>query len=189
MFAAASPWVQRFLPLIPRGPLPVLDLACGEGRHLRLLIGQGYKATGLDKRITGLADILGEPALELIQRDLEDGSDWPLAGRQFGGVIITNYLHRPLFPNIIDVISPGGVLIYETFMVGHERIGRPSSPAYLLEPGELLTAFGERLQVVAFEQGEVSSPRQAVVQRIVARAPSPDNLPTTLPSSGANSPW
>ena len=89
MFDMSSAWVRRFLPLIPRGSLPVLDLACGEGRHLRLLIGNAYRATGVDKRMVGLADLLGDSSLEFIQRDLEDaqqdGSDAPSATQPPGG--------------------------------------------------------------------------------------------------------
>jgi SAM-dependent methyltransferase len=186
MFDAASAWVRRYLPLVPRSSGPVLDLACGEGRHLRLLIGSGYRATGIDRRVVGLADLLGEPSLELMQHDLEapvaEGGGWPFTGRQFGGVIVTNYLHRPLFEPIIDVLAPGGVLIYETFMVGNERYGSPSSPDYLLQPGELLAAFGAALDIIAFEQGEVSLPRQAVVQRLVARQPAAGLPFPVLPS-------
>ena len=186
MFDMSSAWVRRFLPLIPRGSLPVLDLACGEGRHLRLLIGNAYRATGVDKRMVGHADLLGDPSLEFIQRDLEDaqqdGSDWPFEGRQFAGVIVSNYLYRPILPKLPGLLAPGGILLYETFMTGHERFGQPSNPDYLLQPNELLAAFMDELEVVAFEQGEIGSPRQAMVQRIAARRPSPNDPGTSIPS-------
>ncbi|MEO0392426.1 MAG: class I SAM-dependent methyltransferase [Pseudomonadota bacterium] len=159
------------MPLIPRGVGPVLDLACGEGRHIRPLLINGYQVVGVDKRMVGLADVLGEPALSLVQRDLEDGSDWPFDPDQFAGIVVTNYLYRPLLPILAAALAPGGVLIYETFMDGHQQFGQPSNPDYLLQPHELLTAFMGPLEVVAFEQGEVSHPRQAMVQRLVARRP------------------
>ncbi len=97
-----------------------------------------------------------------MQADLEDGSPWPFPGQRFGGIVVTNYLHRPLLPVLAQSLAEGGVLIYETFMVGNEKYGKPSNPKFLLQPGELLQAFGG-LTVVAFEQG---STERAVVQRI-----------------------
>jgi hypothetical protein len=98
----------------------------------------------------------------------------------FDVVVVTNYLFRPLLPQLLNLVQPGGVLIYETFMVGHERFGKPSNPAYLLRPGELLDVVRGRMAVVAFEQGEVASPRQAMVQRICAVRASGSSL--ILPS-------
>ena len=104
------------------------------------------------------------PAVRFVQADLEDGSPWPFAGRQFGGIVVTNYLHRPLLPVLAGALGEGGVLIYETFMAGNERYGRPSNPNFLLRPGELLQAFG-LLTIVAFEQGDTGN---AVLQRLCA---------------------
>ena len=103
-----------------------------------------------------------------IKANLEDGSPWPLGGQLFGGIVVTNYLYRPLFPAIVESLAPGGILIYETFMLGNERYGRPSNPDYLLRPGELLEAFSA-LSVIAFEQGPVERPKAAVIQRLCAR--------------------
>lgn len=98
--------------------------------------------------------------------DLEDGTNWPLGGG-YDGVIVTNYLHRPLFPAIEASLVEGGILLYETFALGNERFGRPSNPDFLLRPGELLAAF-PALTAIAFEQGSVERPRPAVVQRLAA---------------------
>ena len=81
------------------------------------------------------------PGVEFLRADLEDGSPWPFAGRRFGGIVVTNYLHRPLFSHLAAALDEGGVLVYETFMLGNERFGKPSNPAFLLHPGELLKAF------------------------------------------------
>ena len=105
-----------------------------------------------------------------IAADLEGGGPWPLGGRRFEGVVVTNYLHRPLLPRLVDSLAPGGVLIYETFARGNERFGRPSNPAFLLAPGELLEAVRGRLQIVAYEHGVVARPKPAVVQRLCAAA-------------------
>ncbi|WP_377808364.1 methyltransferase domain-containing protein [Azospirillum sp. A29] len=175
-----SPWVERFAPLVRAGG-PVLDLACGGGRHLRLFRRLGHPVVGLDRDLGGVADLGGGTNVTLVQADLESGdsgispTSLPLDGT-FAGIVVTNYLHRPLFPAILATLEPGGVLIYETFADGNARFGRPSSPDFLLRRGELLEAVRGRLQVVAFEQGELSVPKPAVVQRICAVA-GDDPLP------------
>ena len=107
------------------------------------------------------------PGARFIQADLENGSPWPLPGERFEGVVVTNYLYRPLFARLLESLSPGGVLIYETFMLGNERFGKPSNPAFLLRPGELLETFRE-LSIQGFEEGEVAEPKPAMIQRLCA---------------------
>ncbi len=154
-----SAWVARWSPLIPAGA--VLDVASGAGRHARLLQQKGYEVTAVDRAPQSI------PGVSCVQADLEDGSPWPFAGRRFAGIVVANYLHRPLFEVIRESLCAGGVLIYETFMVGNERYGKPSNPDFLLRPGELLEAFAE-LTPIAFEQGTVERPKPAVVQRLCA---------------------
>jgi SAM-dependent methyltransferase len=139
---------MRFAALVPSGGA-VLDLACGAGRHARLFASRGHPVTAVDRDI---APVDGLAGVEAIQADLEDGSPWPLGDRRFAGVVVTNYLYRPLFPAICAAVAPDGVLIYETFMAGHERFGKPSNPAFLLRQDELL-ALTKPLSVIAFEQG------------------------------------
>ena len=146
----------------------VLDVAAGRGRHSRFLAERGHKVTALDRDTSALAP---HPDIEIVQADLEDGSPWPLPGRTFGAVVVTNYLHRPLFAALLDAIAPGGVLLYETFMEGNERFGRPSNPAFLLKDGELLDLARGRLSVTAYEARMISEPKMAMVQRIAARRP------------------
>jgi SAM-dependent methyltransferase len=172
----ASVWVLRFAGLIRPGG-EVLDLACGEGRHARPLAGLGLRVEVVDRDAEALAALAGMGNVSVRRADLEGGA-WPYAGRGFDGIVVTNYLHRPLFPRLVDALNEGGVLIYETFMLGNERFGRPSNPDFLLRPGELLEAFGQALHVVAFEQGEVAQPKPAVVQRLCAvRGAGPLRLP------------
>ena len=154
-----SAWVERWAPLVPRGR--VLDLACGGGRHARLFASLGHQVVAVDREPQSIAGV------RFVRADLEDGSPWPLPGEQFQGIVVTNYLHRPLFAAIEQSLAPGGVLIYETFMQGNERYGKPSNPAFLLAPGELWRAFGG-LHVVAFEQGRVREPKPAMIQRLCA---------------------
>lgn len=145
----------------------MLDLACGRGRHARLFLERGHPVTAVDIDVSGLADLHGQPQLEVIRADLES-APWPLPGRRFGAVVVTNYLWRPLFGTILDAIDDGGVLLYETFALGNEAYRRPSNPDFLLAPGELLEAVRGRLRVVAYEHGHVDRPRPAIKQRLCA---------------------
>ncbi len=178
-----SAWVRRFVPLIrPRGR--VLDLAAGSGRHTALLRENGHAVVAADRDTAALAVLFtDDPGCAIRTLDLEDGAGWTL-GQGYDGIVIANYLHRPLFPALIAALAPGGILIYETFAAGNERFGRPSNPEFLLRPGELLAAFGAALAVIAFEQGVVDRPRPAVVQRIAA---AQDGQPLPLPPGPAAS--
>lgn len=170
-----SPWVTRFAALIPAGGT-VLDLACGAGRHARMLASLGYAVEAVDDNADALAQLADVPGITTRQANLE-GGPWPYYGFAFDGIVVTNYLHRPLMPHLARALAEGGVMIYETFMIGNERFGKPSNPAYLLRAGELLEVLGRRFSVVAFEQGEVSHPRPAVVQRICVRRGNGFSLP------------
>jgi SAM-dependent methyltransferase len=156
---AASGWVVRWAHLVERGP--VLDVACGAGRHAILFAKRGLEVVAVDREPQTI------PGVRFVPADLERGSPWPFPGKRFAALVVTNYLHRPLLPTLAASLDDGGVVIYETFMVGNERYGRPSNPDFLLRPGELLQAFG-MLTVVAFEQGLLDGSRPAVVQRICA---------------------
>ena len=159
--AAPSPWVVRFADLVPKGAV-VLDVAAGSGRHARLFVERGNRVVALDRDVR---DLRAHSHLEVVEADLENGGPWPLGERRFGAIVVTNYLHRPLLPLLVDRLEPGGVLVYETFARGNERFGKPSNPDFLLERGELLRAVAGKLRVVAFEDAALSD---RVVQRIVA---------------------
>ncbi len=174
-----SPWVVRFSALVPSGA-SVLDLACGAGRHARWFAGRGARVLAIDRDAALLAGLAGVANVDTRCEDLEAGP-WPLGHARFDAVIVTNYLHRPLFGYLRAALAPGGLLVYETFARGNERYGRPSNPAFLLEPGELLVAFGRDLTVLAFEQGDVrSGARAAVIERIAAADPA-RHWPPLLP--------
>ena len=147
----------------------MLDVACGRGRHLRYLRSLGLAAVAVDSDAQALAALRSLEGVEICVADIE-GGPWPFAPAGFDGVVVTNYLHRPVFPHLVGALRPGGVLIYETFAAGNERYGRPSNPDFLLEPGELLRRV-EPLSVIAFEQGLISTPKQALMQRICALRP------------------
>jgi SAM-dependent methyltransferase len=161
-----SPWVVRWAPLVPPGG-DVLDLACGSGRHARHFAARGGRVLAVDRDAAALASLSGVTGVVTRAADLE-GAAWPFAPSSFDAIVVANYLHRPLFGPIVAALRPGGVLVYETFMVGNERFGKPSNPHFLLRPGELLALVQGRLEVIAFEQGAVDAPRPAVVQRVCA---------------------
>lgn len=164
---APSPWVRRFAPLVPAGGR-VLDLACGNGRHARLFLERGYPVVAIDRETDTVADLASAPGVEVVTADLEDGG-WPLAGRRFAGIVVVNYLYRPLFSHLLDALAEGGVFIYETFARGNERFARPRNPDHLLRSGELIDLVGSRLQIVGYEHGLVETgPLPGVIQRICA---------------------
>ncbi|TFY96742.1 class I SAM-dependent methyltransferase [Ramlibacter rhizophilus] len=164
---APSEWIVRWSHLAPAAGA-VLDVACGRGRHLRWFAARGHAVLGVDRDQAALDSVHGLG--ETLAADIENGP-WPLAGRRFGVVVVTNYLWRPLLPTLVASVAPGGLLLYETFAVGNETVGKPSRPDFLLRPGELLDAC-EGLRVVAYEDGFRADPER-FVQRIAAVRPDP----------------
>jgi SAM-dependent methyltransferase len=160
-----SPWVQQWAALIRPGGA-VLDLACGAGRHARLLARLGFEVDAVDRDPALFTD--PPSRVTLLGADLE-GARWPYGERRFDGIVVTNYLHRPLLPVLLRSLEPGGLLVYETFARGNERFGKPSNPDFLLAPGELLEAVRGKLRVIAYEDRVVEEPKPAALQRICAR--------------------
>ncbi len=163
-----SAWVQRFASRVPsRGQ--VLDLACGSGRHSRLFLERGHPVLAVDRDLSRISELGVQEDFQDREIDLEDGSPFPFAAGSFAGVVVTNYLFRPILPQIIQAVAVGGVLIYETFALGNERFGRPSNPDFLLTPGELLDAVAGQMRVLAYEDLILDAPKPAAVQRICAQ--------------------
>ncbi len=191
---AASPWVRRFLPLIEKNNGPVLDLACGSGRHTRLLLDAGYEVWSLDKDAS-LLEPLTLLGARCFQHDLEMPRDanlvngtgsWPFDANTFSAIIVTNYLHRPLLSKLTSSLKAGGILIYETFAAGNEAYGSPTNPDFLLQPGELIEYYLSQAMpcrknhCIAYEHGRINHPRPAVVQRICLRSISVTSVIDTL---------
>jgi len=164
----ASAWIQRFSHLVPAGGT-VLDVACGQGRHVHWFAQRGHPCVGIDRSADALAAL--PASARRVCADIESGA-WPLPGTQFAAVVVTNYLWRALLPTLVASVAPGGVLLYETFADGNARFGKPSRPDFLLQPGELLRACAGELQVVAYEDGFLDGPPRCV-QRIAARRLAP----------------
>jgi SAM-dependent methyltransferase len=160
---APSEWIRRFAPQVVANGT-VLDVACGGGRHGRLFL-ESHRVCFLDRDLGGVEDLRGTAAAELLQADIEAGP-WPLKGRAFDAVVVTNYLWRPLFPELLASLKPSALLIYETFMIGNERFGKPSNPDFLLKPNELFDLCRETCDILAFEQGKNTN---SVRQRICAQ--------------------
>ena len=162
-----SPWLIAQAVHLPLAGC-ILDLACGSGRHARYLAGQKHPVFAVDRNSEAISALQGLPGIEAEVMELE-GEEWPLAGQQFAGIVVTNYLWRPRLPDLLALLAPGGVLIYETFMLGNEAYGKPSRPDFLLRPGELrelATAAG--LRVIDFVEGYVDRPKPAMRQAICA---------------------
>jgi SAM-dependent methyltransferase len=166
MLPPPSDWVESWVSVIPQGG-KVLDIACGSGRHARYLAALGFTVEAVDNDLSACADLLAIQGVSLRQFNLES-EPWPYAPSSFQGVVVTNYLHRPLFPDLIETLAPGGVLIYETFALGNERYGRPKNPNYLLLSGELLEVVRGKLRVLAYQDVLLERPHLACVQRICA---------------------
>jgi SAM-dependent methyltransferase len=191
--ASTSTWVQRFIPLINKNAGPVLDLACGGGRHTRLLLDAGFEVWSLDQNAS-LLEPLSLLGARCFQHDLEaehvgvemgGKGNWPFEANLFSAIVVTNYLYRPLFPSLTNSLKDDGVLIYETFAVGNEAYGSPRNPDFLLQPGELIEFYlsqampGRKNHCIAFEHGYLAHPRPAVVQRICLRSVSVVSIMST----------
>jgi SAM-dependent methyltransferase len=163
--ATPSAWVRRWAAWIRPGGA-VLDVACGAGRHARFLAQLGFEVDAVDRDVTAFDG--APPNVALLQADIE-AQTWPYAGRRFDAIVVANYLHRPLLPVLVDSLESGGLLVYETFAAGNERFGKPSNPAFLLQPGELLDAVRGKLRIIAYEDLVVEEPRPAAIQRLCAR--------------------
>jgi SAM-dependent methyltransferase len=152
----------------------VLDLACGRGRHALAAARTGRFVIALDRSRARLAELAGTARASALHvhpllADVEANDTIPLASASCGAVLVFRYLHRPLAPEIVRVLRPGGLLLYETFMRKHREIAEhPRNPAFLLEPGELPRLFST-LETLRAEEALVEAPAPEAVARLVAR--------------------
>ena len=181
-----SPWIRRFLHLLPLDG-SVLDLAAGGGRHSAWFLERGHAVTALDRTTDKLEQLKSTYAgdqrrrFEIVRADLEEGRAWPLRDRRFDAVVVVNYLHRPLFADLLESLSPNGILLYDTFAVGNEAFGKPSNPDFLLKPGELFDVVRGKLDVIAFEQGRIDGANGPTVKQRIAAINASGPQPLSSP--------
>ena len=143
---APEPTVLACLDRIePQARGRALDVACGRGRHSLELARRGYHVVALDRSSEALARLESAArdaglAVETRRADLE-APGATLGAGTYALVLVVNYLWRPLLPAIRSAVSPRGFLVYETFTRQQARLGKPTNPDFLLEPGELLRSF------------------------------------------------
>ena len=160
---------------------PVLDLACCTGRSGLELAGRDIPVVFADRSAAALAEVeqhlsKGKLPGRVWLVDLEQTDVNPFDGQFFSAIICFRYLHRPLLPDLLNAVEPGGLVIYETFTTGNRRFGRPNNPDFLLEPGELKTWF-QNWEILHYYEGIQHSPdreiAQIVTRKHLARCPLP----------------
>ena len=166
--SAPSAWLTGNRHLLPASG-DSLDLACGSGRHALWLAEQGFRTMAVDRNadaIEALEDEASRRGLSIRTQvvDLENGQPF-LAPDSFDVIVVVHYLHRPLFASMVSALRPGGVLVYETFTRAQAARGKPTNPAFLLEPGELQTLV-QPLKIRASREGDFE---QRMVASVVAR--------------------
>gem|GEM_PF-139494 len=164
-----SPWMIRHAGFV-KARTTLLDVGCGHGRHAKFFASRGVLVTAVDRDAAALTSIRGTTGVTIEQRDLEN-HPWPYAPESFDCIVVCNYLWRPTAAALLATLKPGGLLLYETFMVGNERFGNPSRPDFLLRPNELLQWVSGSFKTLAFEQSQELSPDGAPIamkQRIAA---------------------
>ena len=146
-----SAWFVSHAHLVPAGAT-LLDVACGYGRHAKYFAERGARVTAVDRDAAALASFADVSNITAELRDLENDA-WPYGADSFDAVIVCNYLWRPTLATLLDCIRPGGVLLYETFMDGNEKFGKPSRPDFLLRSDELIAHVSRDFEIVEFAQG------------------------------------
>jgi SAM-dependent methyltransferase len=169
---APAGWLTENAGLLPRTG-DALDVACGNGRHALWLAQRGLTTLAIDRNAESVRAINDEAErrglpLRAEVVDLENGTA-TLAPSAHDVIVVVHYLHRPLFPSLIAALRPGGVLVYETFTQAQAARGKPTNPAFLLEPGELLTVV-QPLEVLASREGDFEG---RMVASVIARKASP----------------
>lgn len=165
-------WLTAHRHLLPESG-DALDVACGRGRNALWLAAQGFAVRAIDRDADAVAVVNAEArrrgvGLVAEVHDLETG-DPGLPSAAFDVVVATHYLHRPLFPHLVTALRPGGVLVYETFTRAQAVRGKPTNPAFLLEPGELVTLV-RPLEILAGREGDFEEKMLASV--VAVRLPS-----------------
>jgi SAM-dependent methyltransferase len=173
---APSPFLVAHLDSIARAARrgPVVDLACGAGRHALALAARGIPVVGVDRDLARLRELQGRARedrrpIRLLQADLEASPSLPFGPARCGALLVFHYLHRPLCPALAASLRPSGLLLYETFTIAQRELGQgPKNPAFLLEPGELPRLFPQ-LEVLETWEGLTPGERPSALARLLAR--------------------
>lgn len=161
-------WLLQHADRLPREGR-ALDVACGRGRHARWLAERGLTTLALDRNADAIRDLNDEARarglpLRAEVWDLEGGAT-PLPRSAYDVIVVVHYLHRPLFPALVEALAPSGLLVYETFTGAQAARGKPTNPDFLLEPGELLDLV-RPLEVLASREGDYDG---RMVASVIAR--------------------
>ena len=163
-----SKWLKYCLNNLVKQKKTALDLACGRGRNSLLLASYGFNVTSVDINSEYLK-YFSNNKVKKIEKDIEKTDNWPLSNNGFDIIVVTNFLNRSIFPLIINSINPCGFLIYETFSIGQEQIGKPSNKNYLLQEKEL-THLCNDLSLIKYENVWAHTPEnQYFKQRIICK--------------------
>ena len=166
--SSPAAWLTDHADLLPREG-QALDVACGRGRHALWLAERGLTTRAVDRNadaVRDLNDVARARQLPLVAdvRDIE-GAARPFLPSTYDIIVVVHYLHRPLFPVLIEALTTGGLLVYETFTVAQAARGKPTNPDFLLKPGELLELV-RPLDVVDSREGDYDG---RMVASVIAR--------------------
>jgi SAM-dependent methyltransferase len=161
-------WLTQHADLLPRQG-QALDVACGRGRHALWLAERGLTTLAVDRNVDAVRDLNEEAQarrLPLVAavRDIE-GAARPFPPSTYAVIVVVHYLHRALFPALIEALTPGGLLVYETFTRAQAARGKPTNPDFLLEAGELVVLV-RPLEVLASREGDYDG---RMVASVIAR--------------------
>lgn len=164
--STVEPWIEKHAELVP-ARARLLDVACGYGRHAKFFASRGIQVTAVDRDETAIASLQNVENIRAELRDIEAehtaATAWPYAPNSFDAVVVCNYLWRPTFSAMLASITSGGVLLYETFLVGNERYGKPSRAEFLLRRGELREVVAPWFDVVDHFEGPIVNQSGEVV--------------------------
>jgi len=167
-------WLVTHRHLLPRAG-HALDVACGSGRHAVWLATLGFHVLAVDRSAAAIAGLSAHPLacagwIDAQVRDLETGQR-VIAADAYDVVVVTHYLHRPIFPQLVAALRPGGVLVYETFIAAQAARGKPTNPDFLLRPGELVELV-RPLAILAEREGDFDGRMVASVVAQRRQAPA-----------------